>query len=162
MNLLEGKITQSGKDLSVVIGDQTLSVPQSVRNERPSLDSFVDKHVIVGIRPEIFYDQAISTAAPDGQRMRVNIELLESLGSEIMLHMRISGQLADTEDTRKAQADNIEDAVLVAAARNEGEHVAIVARVDPRSNLKAGDVAELGVDTQRLHFFDPATSKGIH
>ena len=37
----------------------------------------------------------------------------------------------------------------------------LVARVDPRSRIAAGDRIELTVDTGRLHFFDPATQLAV-
>jgi hypothetical protein len=38
---------------------------------------------------------------------------------------------------------------------------ASIARLDPRSGVRAGDLIELAVDTSRVHFFDPATGKSI-
>jgi multiple sugar transport system ATP-binding protein len=161
MNLFEGNLHMRGSDLLVRIGDQDLLVPQTVRDQRQSLPDFVDKNVIVGLRPEIFYDQEVGGAAADLKKLGMKIEIIEALGSELLLHTRMTGQLADTEDTRTAQADSDEDAALVAASRNEGEHVALVCRVDPRSNVKAGESVELGVDVERLHFFDPASGHAI-
>jgi hypothetical protein len=37
----------------------------------------------------------------------------------------------------------------------------IVARVDPRTRLSPGDIAELAVDAQYLHAFDPATEVSL-
>lgn len=161
MNLFEGSLHTQGSNLLVRIGDQDLLVPQIVRDQRPALPNFANKTVIVGIRPEIFFDQEIESVAPTLQKLGMKIEIIEALGSELLLHARMTGQLADTEDTRTAQADSDEDAALVAASRNEGEHVALVCRVDPRSHVKAGESVELGVDVERLHFFDPATGQAI-
>jgi multiple sugar transport system ATP-binding protein len=161
MNLLEGTLNVQGSDLLVRIGNQDLVVPQIVRDQRPSLANFDGKTVIVGLRPEIFYDQEIDGAAADRQKLGMKIEIIEALGSELLLHTRMTGQLADTEDTRTAQADSDEDAALVAASRNEGEHVSLVCRVDPRSHMKAGEPVELGVDVERLHFFDPTDGRAI-
>ncbi len=38
----------------------------------------------------------------------------------------------------------------------------IVARFDPRSEVKEGSTVEMAVDTRTLHFFDPETSLGIY
>jgi multiple sugar transport system ATP-binding protein len=159
MNLLDVTIEQD----HVVIGDQRLSIPDSVRSAHPGLDAFAGQHIIVGLRPEIFFDPAVhgDERAAEGQRLQANIELVESLGSEVLLHVRMRGQLADTDETRKARADDVADAALVAERRNAGDDVTVVARVDPRSRHHAGDTVELGVDTNRLHFFDPNTGKAI-
>jgi multiple sugar transport system ATP-binding protein len=37
----------------------------------------------------------------------------------------------------------------------------IVARVDPRTTLRAGDVAKLAVNTDQLHVFDPTTEVAL-
>jgi hypothetical protein len=37
----------------------------------------------------------------------------------------------------------------------------IVARVDPRTTLRPGDTAELAVNTNHLHAFDPTTEEAL-
>jgi hypothetical protein len=53
----------------------------------------------------------------------------------------------------------------VPAGADQGEIVAAsaegVARIDPRSAIRARGRAIFGVDTERLHFFDPATGVAI-
>jgi multiple sugar transport system ATP-binding protein len=42
-----------------------------------------------------------------------------------------------------------------------GPYDTIVARVDPRTQLRVGEVAELAVNTNHLHAFDPATEESL-
>ena len=36
-----------------------------------------------------------------------------------------------------------------------------VARVDPKTQVKAGDMLDLSVDTGQMHFFDRATGQAV-
>src|SRR5437764_5791901 len=52
MNLLRARLTRAGDDLSVELGNTTLSLPSSLLAGRPRLADYVGGDVIVGIRPE--------------------------------------------------------------------------------------------------------------
>jgi multiple sugar transport system ATP-binding protein len=161
MNLLDAGVEKSGSDIVLTIGDQKLTMPANVVSRHPHLEQFAGKRIIVGMRPEIFWDPLAPGAEAASQTLRANVEIVESLGSEILLHVRMNGQLADTADTRQAQADDLADAEIVAARRNEGDEVMLVTRVDPRSKVAAGEPVQLGIDVDRLHFFDPASGEAI-
>lgn len=161
MNLLEAEVSKAGSDTVLTIGDQSLKMSPSVVSRHPHLEQFVGKRLIVGLRPEIFWDPLVPGAEQATQMLRANVEIVESLGSEVLLHVRMNGQLADTADTRHARADDVEDAALVAETTNAGDEVMVVARVDPRSHVAAGEPVQLGVDVDRLHFFDPVSGEAI-
>jgi multiple sugar transport system ATP-binding protein len=73
---------------------------------------------------------------------------VEALGNELHVHFTIDAQRVLTE------AVEAEDELTI--RRGEG-----VARVDPRVSLAAGSHARFEVDTGRMHFFDPDTTKAI-
>jgi len=80
-------------------------------------------------------------------RLRVTVQLLESLGSEIVAHF-------DVGLARLASADPD-------VASEVSTDVATVGRLDPRSQVKVGDVVDVAVNTENLHFFDPVTQLAI-
>jgi multiple sugar transport system ATP-binding protein len=59
----------------------------------------------------------------------------------------------------QARADSPEDEAGVAALA--GGRSLWTARVSARSAVRPGARIELGIDTSRLHFFDPATGLAI-
>jgi multiple sugar transport system ATP-binding protein len=80
--------------------------------------------------------------------LRVDAELTEALGSDLLVHFHLDAPTVDTGDP-----DMLDDL--------DGKPL-MVARVDPRSSVRSGDRVELAVDTERLHFFDPATNLAIN
>ena len=92
-----------------------------------ALGAWRDKPVIIGMRPEHF---TLGDAEMESS-FEVNVEVIEQLGSEIVLETCVgSAQLS-------------------------------VARVDPQAGLSTGDKIRLSVQAERLHFFDPVTEMAI-
>jgi multiple sugar transport system ATP-binding protein len=89
------------------------------------------QNVLVGVRPEHIQVSEYAEHVNDGNTVDMPVDLVEHLGSETLLHLR------------------------------GPEGYMIVARVDPRTTLKAGDVAKLAVDTSQLHVFDPASEQAL-
>lgn len=73
------------------------------------------------------------------------VTLLEALGSEIMVHFTLDAPTVDSGDP---------DAPDVTPG--EGQTNA-VGRFNPRSRVRMGDVIEIAVTTDNMHFFDPQT-----
>jgi multiple sugar transport system ATP-binding protein len=154
MNLYEARLEPGDEGgVSIALGSQKLSLPASVLQRNPDLGSYQGREVILGIRPEHLSDPAQSGAAPEpGTALAADVDYVEVLGSEQLVHFTIDA-LKVREETVPAGADQGE---IVAASVAEG-----VARIDPRSAIRARGRAIFGVDTERLHFFDPATGAAI-
>ena len=159
MNLLEATFEKANGSARVILGDeQSLDVPAAVVADNPGLEGFVDKPVVVGIRPEHIFDASIHDDRVDasGPRLTADVELREALGSELVMHLRTAAQRAVTDDTRSAA--DADEAVLDELERQaEAGEALLVARFDARSRARIGDRVELAVDTSQLHFFDPET-----
>jgi len=146
----------------VEIGEHTLTLSPELVAFRPKLESYVDKRVVVGIRPENLEDAALEPDTPDDQRLRGVVVLREPLGSEIVAHFTVDAPPALTEDVRELARDvGQESAVKTAVA--EGEHETVmVGRFGPRSRIKSGDAVDVAVETGALHFFDLDSGLGIY
>jgi len=82
MNLTEALLVRDGDGgVAVVFGDHRVPVPQSAIAEHPGLERFLDRLVIVGIRPSSFEDAAF--APPGWPRIRAEARVTERLGSEV-------------------------------------------------------------------------------
>jgi multiple sugar transport system ATP-binding protein len=160
MNMLDAEIQRSNGDLTATIGDQKISLGQETISQRPGLEAYAGKPVIIGIRPEDLEDASLETGAPPDRILSGRLELREALGSEIMAHFAIKGAEAETDEMRELAEDVGSDAgAQIGVSENEA---VIVGRFSPRSRLQQGDEVKAVVDTRALHFFDPATGAGIY
>jgi multiple sugar transport system ATP-binding protein len=117
--------------------------------------------VVAGIRPEHFEDATIvadATKAERGLAFEAEIDLVESLGSDLYAYFHVesegvqSDQLADLVGERLAETG--------AAGKREGQEQ-IVARLEPTSKVKRRETAQLWADTAKLHLFDPESGERL-
>ncbi len=155
MNLLQGSLERNENGLAVNVGGQSLSLPDSSVQERPALEGFVGKPVVAGIRPEDISDASLSPDSPQDRRISSSASLVESLGSEIILHFPMAVEPFEIMDSEFEGDD------AVAPTTDDTGNFMYVARVNPRSGVKIGQPLELAVDTGRFHFFDPTDGSAI-
>jgi multiple sugar transport system ATP-binding protein len=156
MNLLQGELTGTEEDLRLTIGGQELRVGADVLERRPALRDYIGRSLVVGVRPEDMEDAEFADAA-DGNRLTSTAELVEAMGSDVLVHFGLEAATVVTEDTKELARDAGTD-VLGAL---ETPHTIVVARFSPRTRVKVGDTVDVVVDTARLHFFDLETSQSI-
>jgi len=162
MNLAEATVVRNNGRLSVQVGEHELGLSDELLAFRPKLREYVDKRLVVGIRPENLEDAALVPELPEDHKLRGVVVLREPLGSEIVAHFTVAAPPALTEDVRELARDvGQESAVRAAAAEGETETV-MVGRFGPRSRIKNGDTVDVAVETGALHFFDLETSLGIY
>ncbi len=113
--------------------------------------------VIAGVRPEEFEDASMVAGAGDrGVTFRTKIDLLESMGSELYAYFRIEAQ----EGLQSAELQELaEDAGTAEVPGGGAEQV--VARLDADSQVQQGQEAELWLDADRMHFFDPEGGRAL-
>jgi multiple sugar transport system ATP-binding protein len=157
MNLYEASVAPEADQ--VRIGPQALALTERLLAARPALRSYRDRKVVVGVRPEDLHDGALEPAPPQGASLVADVELIEALGNELQVHFLVEATRARSEDT--AVATGTEELQGASTMRHEGARSEGVARVSPRSMLKAGSKATFVVDTDRLHFFDPEDGSAI-
>jgi multiple sugar transport system ATP-binding protein len=158
INLVEATLGQTKGHYSVAFGDDRLAVDPNLERNRPRLKEYVDKTVILGIRPEDFEDASLKSDAPADRRMRVHVDLTEPLGAEMLVYF---GSSATSVVPSAAAADVGEDASVRFGGEDEDSKTRLCARVNPRSRIATGHAAELVVDTSRLYFFDPQTRDSL-
>jgi multiple sugar transport system ATP-binding protein len=144
MNLYEASLQDGATAMQ--LGSQRVALPEQVRRARPALAAYDGGKVVVGLRPE--HLPAAGTG-DDGPVLEGDVDLVEALGSELMVHFSIDAAR-----------------VLAEGAFEEDEQELVkggeaVARVDPRLRMKPGDRGRFAVDVERIHFFDPASGLSI-
>jgi multiple sugar transport system ATP-binding protein len=107
-------------------------------------------------------DASLVSDAPADRRLRVEVELREALGSDLLVHFRIAAPPAMTEDAKELASELGPDALARVQQQARGGESVVVARLNPRSRAAKGELVELVVDTHRMHFFDPDTGSGIY
>jgi multiple sugar transport system ATP-binding protein len=163
MNLVEAQLAR-GDDGGVVVelAEFRLPVPDEVLAERPALRSFVDRTIVLGIRPEDMEDAALVSEAPPSRRISATVDLREALGSDVVVHFRLATPPAMTEDVKELVQDAGVEDIPTAQRAAEGGTATVLARLNPRTHAKIGERIDLLVDTHRLHFFDPTGGLGIY
>jgi len=143
MNLYEAAITEGAR--SFRLGSQGIDLPASVLAAHPGLAAYAGQKVVVGLRPE--HLPAANGAA--GPVLVGDVDLVEALGSELMVHFTVDARRVRAEGTASADEE---------AVTESGEGVA---RVDPASPVKVGERARFAIKTDGMQFFDPDSGSAI-
>ncbi len=146
MNLVEARIDGD----RVTFAGFSLPVPGT-----RDLAAYRGRPIVIGIRPSDFADAALGR---DESRptIDVRIDVVEELGAEKNLIFALDAPPVVTEATRAAATDAAQATLLAEAGKT-----ICTAQVDYRSACAVGDVCRLAVDTDTMHFFDPATGAAI-
>jgi multiple sugar transport system ATP-binding protein len=143
MNLYEAILTEGAR--SFRLGSQDIDLPASVRAARPGLAAYAGQKVVVGMRPE----HLPAANGPAGPVLAGDVDLVEALGSELMVHFTVDARRVRAEGTASADEE---------AVTESGEGVA---RVDPASRVKVGERARFAIKADGLQFFDPDSGQAI-
>ncbi|MDQ3052751.1 MAG: sn-glycerol-3-phosphate ABC transporter ATP-binding protein UgpC [Actinomycetota bacterium] len=157
MNLFMGTFSQAqdGGALQLQVGSQRLTVGPELLSRRPDVRRYLDRPVIVGIRPEDMSDATLAHGAQSAL-LEAKADLVEAMGSDVLVHFAIDAPQVVTEDTRELARDLGEDPQAHADAGT-----VMVARFNPRTAAREGAPISVAVDTERLHVFDPETGKSV-
>ena len=100
-----------------------------------------DKLVVLGLRPEDIHDEPAWVKDVKNPTITVNVDVVEALGPETILYCKTITGCETTSD---------EDSIVDSAAN-------LIAKVDSRSETKAGDELKVAVDIIHCHLFDKET-----
>ena len=150
MNLMEGTLSGTAENPTISFGSVTVSIP-SVTDT--GLADYLDKNLVVGLRPEDMEDAATLDAPPQDRTFSTGARLVESLGSEIIVHFGLDAEPYVVADAIDDEAEK--------GLSNDDETATFVARVSPRSEVKNGSDIDLVIDSGRFHFFDLSTGEAI-
>jgi multiple sugar transport system ATP-binding protein len=149
MNLYESTLNADASSLK--LGSQEIALPATLVQARPGLAAYAGRSLVVGVRPEHLPAATGETGSPV---LKGDVSLKEGLGSQLLVHFSIDAPRAQTEDVRAA----VEEQLSASEVTSVGEGIALV---DARVPITTGERACFAVDTERLHFFDPATGVAV-
>lgn len=132
MNLLDATVVahDDGR-LGLDLGGQRLPVDDALLASHPALAERTGGRVVVGVRPEALEDAALEPEAPGEWVLDATVDLVESLGAELVVYAAVSGATA------------------------------VKARLSTKSRVRAGDTIKLVVDPGGLHLFDPDSGESL-
>ena len=145
MNLIDAKLERGSAGPQVVFGSHRLGIPAQVMADRPGLERYLGRDIVLGVRPEHLSDAALMRDADAATVIELPVRLREELGSDVQIHCGIGAVAHHAE----------------AAAQDVTSLATLVARMDPQTALAEGHYARVHVQTAKLHFFDPETGAAI-
>ena len=150
MNFMPGEL--HGDTVKTPLGD----VPIDDETRPKSSGGGEGGSVIVGIRPEAFEDASMvgDDVRGRGITFKAKIDLVESLGAEEYAYFEVEGMEVQSEELGELAADS--GSHEVSSAQNQ-----VVARLDPVSQVRKGEEAELWLDASKLHFFDLDSGRNL-
>ena len=88
MNLINAKVVQSGEDVVLMLGGNTVKLPEG-KAQKLIEAGYVDTTVIMGIRPEDLNDSEVIINANPDCVIEATIRVYELLGAEVFLYFDI-------------------------------------------------------------------------
>jgi multiple sugar transport system ATP-binding protein len=149
MNLLQGVPRQSTLGLEIALPGGRIALPLEALAERPGLAAYVDREVIVGVRPEA---AILSDANGDGLPGIVAFQ--EDLGANMLTTVELAPQDGQTER---------EGPILEELGESDIPRVSRRLRINVQSGARRarGDAVRIALDGARVHLFDPVSKLAI-
>ena len=169
MNFISARLVKENGGHEVVFGNTRLALTQEelgrAKERGYDPESFTNKDVILGIRPEHIEDAGTEAAegigGSDGSNtMEVDPQVIESMGSEKYLYFEVAGdQAAHLQSLGDMTDDEASDENGGGSADESGEMM--VARVSAESSAKEGQQMRLVIDSSKVKLFDPESEEAI-
>jgi len=162
MNLYEASVSGTQETATLALGGQELRLTPALCRRKPALAGGDRRGIIVGIRPESLTVPSNGAAPAEGSCLNADIELVEALGNELLVHFATDASRVGGEIAAELATDQTQEMEVLAGEGISGAPAANgVARVDPRGHVVAGERLTFNVDVDALHFFDPDTGLAL-
>jgi multiple sugar transport system ATP-binding protein len=157
MNLTRASVERSNGVTSLRFGDHRLSIRDGKLADASALDRYVGRDLVLGIRPEGMEEASVTSGAPEENRLRIRVDVREDVGSDVYAYFQGGPPVEDP-----AVRELVGEGALSGTPVSGGSRpVTFVARMSAAARVHEGDQAEVVVDENALHFFDPDTGRGI-
>jgi multiple sugar transport system ATP-binding protein len=143
MNFMPATIEDGVAHLPMV----DVPLPQDVRER---IGGRANGNLIAGIRPEDFEDatKVDSQARARGTTFQTRLDLVEAMGAEYYAHFGV-----DAERLRASELQELRDDAGGVEEKSDSGGTVVVARLNPESRARTGELVELWLDAMKLHFF---------
>jgi multiple sugar transport system ATP-binding protein len=144
MNLVEGRVTDGFAELA----GWRIPIDEKRRPAR-------EGRAIIGIRPEDFEDVAFAESGRP--EIEVEVGVVEELGAEVHVIFPVEAAPVEAEDVRAVHDEGEASPKLLA----DDARAQFTARIDARTNARAGETLRLAVNPAAFHFFDVETGMSL-
>jgi multiple sugar transport system ATP-binding protein len=159
MNLIEGELSRDG-GYAVSVGSHMVQLDAEETGERGTLDPYVGRSVVVGLRPERLEDATVASDVPPTRRIGGVVTLRETLGSDVLVHFEVEGARPLSGHVRAAAIAAAVDPVELEPATDE-TGLLFIGRFDPRSPTGQQERVEAAIRPGAMQLFDPETGAAI-
>ncbi|MGI9606164.1 MAG: ABC transporter ATP-binding protein [Acidimicrobiales bacterium] len=151
MNLMQAELGGTVEAPVVTIGSTSLALSPLAADS--PLRERLGSQIVAGLRPEDLEDASLAPDAPPNRSFSTSARLVESLGSEIIMHFGLDAEPYIVADAIDDEAEK--------GLHSDEETATFVGRLSPRSPVVNGSDIDLVVDSDRFHFFDLETGLAI-
>lgn len=130
MNFMDATVVKKGADIFVEFYSYSLKLPES-KAKKLIEGGYVDKGVIIGIRPEDIHDEEMYINNFPESVLEATVRVYELLGAEVFLYFNVD------------------------------ETLEITARVNPRTTARPEDKLKIAFDMSKMHVFDKETEQTV-
>ena len=148
MNLLEADVERAGDGAALRIGADLLPLPRTTAR--------LGERVAVGIRPEYTFP-----AEGDAPRLNGTLVVAEPLGSETLVHAELAAAPVLSDQVLEVAKDADEGAAAELEAAAADLRTRFRARFTGTHRGHGGEPVAIGVDVDRLYFFDLKSGEAI-
>jgi multiple sugar transport system ATP-binding protein len=160
MNLVQARLARRDGSLVAELEEQNLSIPPRVLSERPRLAAYEGRTVGLGIRPEHVKEAAAER--PEESTLRATLVLTEELGSEQLVHLEVAAEPITTSEVLEVVRDVDPAALDELRTEARKRRSTFLGRVEPGFAERPGELVELALATEKLHFFDLESGAAIY
>jgi multiple sugar transport system ATP-binding protein len=154
MNLAAAHLSAEDGAVYASFGSHRLVLPDGLLNRRKSLRDYLERDVILGIRPESLEDASL-VAQPGPERfIDVEVGIAEPLGAEMIVHFEVDAPPVRTKDTDELERDVEGEPDRRDHTVSVGEDATFTARLLPKTDARDGTSLRLAVDVDELYLFD--------
>ncbi len=124
--------TLSEEDGKVYVNFGSHKIKLSKPMQERLMDGYIGKEIVMGVRPDDIHDEQIFIESSPDTVFEGYVDVCERLGSETILYLNVDAKEGYT-----------------------------IARVDPRSSIKADSTVKFAIDVKHIHLFDAETQLTI-
>lgn len=103
MNFIDVTVNKQGAEYTLSFGKYTIPVPAG-KIANVSLENYVGKTVVMGVRPEDFHTEGIFLEASEESCVEAKVDIAELMGAEIYLYTICEGQKIIVRAPNRVQA----------------------------------------------------------
>jgi multiple sugar transport system ATP-binding protein len=159
MNLIEGKLLRDG-DYAVSLGARVVPLDPAETPNRSALDAYVERSVVIGLRPERLEDAAVARDVPPERHIGGVVTLRETLGSDVLVHFEVEGGRPLSGQVRAAAIEAAVDPVELKPAADE-PGLLFIGRFDPSSRTGLQERLQAAIRPGAIQLFDAETGAAI-